>query len=183
MAWESVCKPGFRTSVLHLTFHKKLSLRSSIKKLAHESGIPVRTLTRWYYEDQDQGVYKNVNTDNPHEITIEKARASSNICRSCGRTVEKFEVVSKTGKPYSEKSKYYQVCVACASRMKRSTRSITTEDDSAMPLVFPHCGQGFGLPWGTVASRYSKHSFNEAGAVQLRKSETSRLSKAHLELL
>jgi hypothetical protein len=162
MAWEAVCKPGFKMQMTHLTFQKRLSVASAIRKLSRESGIPVKTLNRWHYESH----LKNEVGDNPTEITIEnsecktKRPARGGICRGCGREVERFAAHNKTGKPYSSKSKYYQICVACESKMQRSSKS--TDESDGMPAVCPCCGQGFSIPWATVGLRYRKHQIAEA---------------------
>ena len=158
MAWSSVCKPNFMSSVRNCTFQQKLTLKDTIKKLSEESGIPQETLKRWYYEEIKEYELKSVNNDTSTKDTENTNKNGIHTqtkkwtCKGCEKEAAPY--IGGSGKPVGPKSKYYGLCAAC--RMK-AIRADSNKENEGMEIICPcGCNHGFRIPWSTVKSRLRK---------------------------
>ena len=120
MAWSEQCKVSFAVSVVAKTeTGRAKSVNEAIKILSKESGIPEKTLWRWWSE---QKVLKN-------EEHAEQAKKTESygledvgddegnwpVCKTngCGNLV----ALTKRGRPYTIKSKYHGLCGTCRDRV------------------------------------------------------------------
>jgi len=128
MAWSEQCKVSFAVSVVAKTeTGRAKSVNEAIKILSKESGIPEKTLWRWWSE---QKVLKN---EEPTKNVEETGICDQNIvdhedqprpvCKTdgCGNLV----ALTPRGKTYSIKSKHYGLCFTCKNRaVKNQERRI-----------------------------------------------------------
>lgn len=159
MAWTGVCKVNFIQAVKHLTIVKGLSLRKALKKLSEESGIAFKTLEMWFYEDVKKSTLENQGINEDPENTEEKEEQNESrrpllpVCRACGRSDITF-VKNGSGKPYGLKSKFYMLCDACATQLKRANK---TKEEDGIKYVCPHCGGGFSVPLNTAKAKIKRY--------------------------
>lgn len=134
MAWTEQCKIAFRMNALgKLSKYKNKNRKVSgvLKKLASESGIPVSTLKKWYYDKPDESISTKNGPDRDIPIEIP-------ICNRCNK---KPVHLTKMGNPMSEDSKFYGLCNSC----RRNQQYIevidreATDSNKGLMTVCPHC--------------------------------------------
>jgi len=118
MAWTDICKVAFKynvDTVLAKQGPKKRSVRKVLDQIAEESGISLRTLQRWYKEqecdktgagelDASEGwprcsnchlrrVEKNGHTGKPH---------GSGLCRACRTKIKKEKKIQQAKEEFDQ---------------------------------------------------------------------------------
>jgi hypothetical protein len=110
----------------------KKNLQRILRELSAESGIPRKTLERWWYKQEKEKTDRmkkfltneelqepEVTPENNTEIpaaTPAAPDAPLPLCAHCGT---KPVYVRHTGKPYGQNSKAYGLCGACDARKRR----------------------------------------------------------------
>ena len=83
MAWTEQCQIAFRASAQQFIAHGD-GVRGTLKKLSKESGIPYKTLERWYYAKGEKSVLKNEDS----KPTVKRKAKLEICCPKCGHTWE-----------------------------------------------------------------------------------------------
>lgn len=97
MSWVDHCKIAFNTEAKNRLYQTKgRYFRSTIKKMAIESGIDKATLDTWWNESG--------NANSPY------------LCKRC--CTAGVEINNRTGKPYGEGSKNHGLCSECRRKSK-----------------------------------------------------------------
>ena len=170
MAWTEVCKINFKATCDGLMANRKVSVSKILRQLSDESGIPLRTLQRWWFEmkmKEENSAKNGANdecTENNNKNEDEKTDGAQTekkwICRACGKS-DVSPALNGSGKPYGPKSRFYNVCLPCKRKAQH-----TIKDGEGMETVCPECGTGHKIPWTTIESRlnqFKKMGGNENG--------------------
>jgi len=151
MAWTDQCKIAFKTNADARKFKKKGGgITKILKDLSKESGIPFKTLNRWYYEkDYLKNEVSDTTAPNNNDNSPDTSPDSPDIplCHNCKKSP--VELSKKTGKPAGPPSKYYGLCGMCRKRAKAMTDLIecaTTENGEL--VICPNCDHQFYIPKG-----------------------------------
>ncbi len=141
MAWTEQCKVAFEVNAEGRLAKqgKRKNLTEIFKKLSEESGIPQKTLSRWWYEKQkekeefeknllkieqnEQGTRMTTEASEPDVVQIVQIP----LCNKCGKNPVH---ITQYGKPLTRKSADHDLCNSCRGRKKRATK----------PCVCPTCG-------------------------------------------
>ncbi|MBW2637221.1 MAG: hypothetical protein JRC86_06830 [Deltaproteobacteria bacterium] len=130
MAWTDQCRIAFNVTAKSIALREKRpNISKILKKLSKESGIPAKTLNRWYY---DKSYLKNEATTTP-EHSSEKDEATpvaTQVIRKCYYCQENN--VERCSKSKTQKYSGHGLCTTC--RKKR------TQDEVA---VCPYCDKIF----------------------------------------
>jgi DNA-directed RNA polymerase subunit RPC12/RpoP len=148
MAWTEQCQIHFKT-VADAKYFKNGSkgIMKILRELSKESGIPYKTLYRWWHEQES---LKNEN--NPQSIKMNGKNKSESpvgtadpptICLKCGEN--KVEVHTKTRKPASEASEYYGLCSPCRKRKTDIKKNIVSKIQKDIPVACPKCSHKYYL--------------------------------------
>ena len=160
MAWTEQCKYAFRanaTGKLSQYKNKSRKVTGVLRDLSRESGIPFKTLKRWYYEKQDSISPKN-ETDKPPKNNDSPENTPNSMCSMCNRNT----VYLDRGKPLSSASKYYGLCPTCRRNqqyMEVIDRQ-ATENESGLMTVCPHCERPHYINIKTEKDHRRKHARN-----------------------
>jgi|GEM_PF-6014887 len=118
MAWVGQCRIAFKVDVDKIVAQQKgqTNISKTLKQLARESGIPFKTLERWYWQ-KNKNALKNEGTQQDAENMDEKDNKTDHpdhrpICLRCNRNPVKLI----RGKPLSTKAKYFGLCNTCIER-------------------------------------------------------------------
>jgi hypothetical protein len=93
MAWTDQCQLAFKASAERFIAHGE-GVRATLRKLAMESGIPYKTLERWYYAHEAKGVPKTEDT----ATTVRRRARLEVCCPKCGHTWEHESKPRRKGK-------------------------------------------------------------------------------------
>lgn len=151
MAWTDQCKMAFQATAeykIGLQRPEKRNVTKVIREISRESGIPYKTLERWYYTGKMENSLKNEGTSQDAETTEDKSESAPvrPVCRNCGQ--RKVEVSSRTERPLPETSKYFGFCSLCRKELKNRMDEITTAtaDEEGHLTVCPKCNHEFFTP-------------------------------------
>jgi hypothetical protein len=160
MAWTDQCRVAFKASAEHLWWQKQKETKKCLMKilaqLSEDSGIPQKTLYRWWNEEEKRKEknLKNetfdendVSSENDCENKDEQSSQSSqdtelSVCKRCNKRPVKID--QKTGKPYGKSSKYFGLCSTC--RNKQHAISLLDKDvneDNGILAICPKCNHAF----------------------------------------
>ena len=152
MAWTDQCKIAFKTSADALLWMKKgrKGIMVILKELSKQSGIPYKTLYRWWNEmekDKEKSLKNETNgegAESVEEIDDKPSSISSiPICDHCNKNNVYLDNYSK--KPLSENSIYYGLCGTCKSR-KEKIRNPNRPNHKPIiqnQIVCPECNHMF----------------------------------------
>jgi len=147
MAWTDQCKVAFSTNAkaLQLKQSGRKNISKILKQLAEESGIPFKTLERWWYEQESLKNEGNPQgSENNTETTTETTTSTTErpICYACKKN--KVELDQRTGKPHRFGTALYGLCWTCRN-IKAKVQKIdnNTEKDEGIMAVCPKCSHVF----------------------------------------
>jgi len=157
MAWTETCKIEFKFFADHFYDIQKgrKNLTKVLRKLSKDSGIPFKTLKRWYYEKEKEGD-ENLNglkneptpepTENKEENEINTVCTAKKICVRCKKIP--VEINARTKKPLPETSKYYGLCQTCRRKAKimNDAIALANEEESGEWVICPECQNHFLIP-------------------------------------
>jgi hypothetical protein len=147
MAWTDQCKIAFHTNATgrYLSQSGRKNLTKVLKELSAESGIPWKTLYRWWQDLEDlkneingevvenKGNNGENSTSTPRELPL---------CKECGKN--KVYVDKRSGKPYGEGSKGYGLCNSCRDRRYKILAENADESaEERVQCVCPECFHSF----------------------------------------
>lgn len=156
MAWVGQCRVAFKTNADALFWAQtgKKSVRKILLRLSKESDIPLRTLQRWWEEEE---CAKNGADEQVSETSKEKekeggaARAARPICLRCKRNP--VQLHGNTHKPYSVNSKYYGLCGWCRQK-QHAIQVLDRQVDkmNGVMAVCPECNHVYYIDPGRINS-------------------------------
>lgn len=141
MAWTDQCRVAFEVSCEGL-LAKQEGIRKNLSKvfkvLSSQSGIPQKTLSRWWYEKQkekeqfeEQLLKIEQGGQEIEEIKKTEKKPSPlplcNVCKSNNVGVDK-----RMGRPLGPRAKHYGLCNTCKDRRVRAAKE--------SQCVCGHCG-------------------------------------------
>lgn len=158
MAWTEQCKIAFKTSADWFYRTKNISTKKGIMgilaQLSEESGIPQKTLWRWWNElenEKEKNLKNEINGENCATIENNKENepceepaepAERPVCKRC--EMNKVEINSRTKQPHSKNSKYYGLCSPC--RKEETAIRILDENSNqhnGILAICPKCNHDF----------------------------------------
>ena len=154
MAWTDQCKIAFMANAEHQVFTQKgrKNITKVLKKLSQESGIPFKTLERWYYE-KEKSKEKLLSSLKNEGITEQTENKEDNenstpctlrpICIKCKKNP--VELDNKSGKSKSPKNKYYGLCQNCRKKAKviNDAIALANKEDDGEWIICPECNHHF----------------------------------------
>jgi hypothetical protein len=154
MAWLEQCRIAFKVNADSLLYREKqkgkATVRRILKTLARDSGIPLRTLQRWYKEEEDKKCAK-IGADRPtkqkdlkNDKSEDAPAAPPEICLRC----KKYPVYRRKAygklQPLGPDSKYYGLCSNCRDEQYRATKNNKSiEEEFGRQVVCPECHHVF----------------------------------------
>lgn len=153
MAWTEQCKVAFQTNAnAKLLKYKNRSRKVSavLRELSDESGIPFKTLKRWYYDKTE-----SIRPKNETDTTSSEPDAPPPPLPTCYRCGENKVFLTTRGKPLSTESKHYGLCNSCRcnQRMIEQIDRQATEYETGLMTVCPHCSKAHYMNPGTKYDR------------------------------
>jgi len=156
MAWTDQCKIAFKTNATALLYKQRgrHNVTAVLKTLHEGSGIPLKTLKRWYYEKEK--CLKN----EPHETTIENDSKIIQIDFDCGAQESSVPCCKRchihpivlhtiTKKPYSSKSKYFGLCNNCRKEIDKTEKlKLDANKENGDLIACPKCNHTFYIKKG-----------------------------------
>jgi hypothetical protein len=138
MAWTEQCKIHFKT-VADAKYFKNGSkgIIRILKELSSESGIPYKTLYRWWHEQESLKNENNPQTPNNTEKTEPPPLAAPTVCIRCNTNV--VEKSRWTKKPYPPDSENYGLCAPCRKKKTKIKKKVISEDQTGLPMTCPNC--------------------------------------------
>ena len=111
-----------------------------LKKLSQESGIPQKTLYRWWKELENlKNETNDVTTENDDKNDkIEQPAKPVKKCIRCYNS--KVEINSRTKMPFGKDSVYYGLCTTCRKEQKaiNDLDKVANKDNGIMTIC-PKC--------------------------------------------
>jgi hypothetical protein len=141
MAWTEQCKIAFHANAvgkLAKYKNKNRKVKPVLKELSKDSGIPLTTLKRWFYE-LENSIRTNNGPDNPENNDSNEPEEIP-ICFLC----EINPVFTRrNGKPLSEDSKYFGLCGGCRTNQQYIEKidRHATQNKIGSLTVCPHCSK------------------------------------------
>ena len=144
MAWTDQCKYAFTQTATFLYTKEdgKKKITRILKQLSNESGIPYKTLYRWWSEEKSlRNETNSQGAETTEETTKEKNQGDQTEPRLCARCHKNPVFIHSTNKkPYGPNSKWHGLCASCKNRqwaIERADKG-TTQDQGIM-VVCPNC--------------------------------------------
>lgn len=156
MAWTEQCKIVFKQHADHFYFSQtgRKSLTKVFKRLSQESGVPFKTLKRWYYDKEKEGDEKlnSLKNEPTPELTENKDNTSCTsciplpICIKCKKNPVELDSTSR--KPKTKQSKYYGLCGYCRQKAKviDDAIALANEDGVGEWTSCPKCHHQYLIP-------------------------------------
>lgn len=188
MAWTDVCKINFESACTGLINFRQQSVNKAIDQLSKDSGIPARTLRRWWHEAQvkkeesvaeiekiiasnkkssakngqdGEGAETTLNNNTKESGPSSKTKHKEVFkCVGCGRQEPEVKPADNgNGQPYGRKSKFFNICGSC----KKASYKAAVVPDSGCRFVCPHCSKSHYVSWERLNKMVNKQREVENG--------------------
>lgn len=143
MAWVGQCRMAFKINADAILWKQKgkKKITPVLRQLSEESGIPLGTLKRWWYEQEEEKEFKNEPNGESQGNTSDSGKNLPSVpcfshptCVICGKKkVERYR--DKKGKWY-----YREKCRKC-----RQIGEPSYQDAAEIQVLCPLCGGQFKL--------------------------------------
>jgi DNA-directed RNA polymerase subunit M/transcription elongation factor TFIIS len=150
VAWTGQCRLAFKHTADTLLWKQgdKKNVSEILKRLSEESGIPFKTLERWWYQEEslknEEGQQSTDNTSLPSSSPQNNGTHTNiPICKECGKNPVHLDC--RTGRPYGQKSKYYGLCSTCRTGKQKMVARHKANGGAFITTVCPKCGYTFNI--------------------------------------
>jgi len=109
MAWKEQCQIAFGVAAKKYV-HKGMNVREALRTLSEESGIPYKTLHRWYYEKGLKNETPNANGSNNDK---NNADIDDMICPQCQINERRKQRLTDGN------IRIHTLCIACANQQQK----------------------------------------------------------------
>ena len=148
MAWSEQCRVSFQmtANVMIAKQKKRKNITKVLKELSVESGIPLKTLNRWFYEKENhpkngatQPTIENNTENNTNEVpAVPVVRKKCSACKK-----NNAELDSTTGEVYGQ-----GLCTTCRKKKTAivdNIKELVEMADAVVDdmIVCPHCNKAF----------------------------------------
>ena len=160
MAWTDQCKIAFKTNADALLWKKKgrRGITKILRELSSDSGIPFKTLERWYYQLEKEKTLIFEGNDETIEINVENEQSPGGLggesedlplCDWCEKN--KVFVDPSMKKPYSRNSKYYGLCKTCREKQLRISQiDKDATEEGGFLTICPSCNHRYHINKGRL---------------------------------